>query len=100
MRSWPGGNTLAGPNRRQTERERSEGGGNASSEPTVAKRPPALPPEATLGAIVDWLRSAHVQGLIIGGIAASLLGRPRMTRDVDGLFLLDEDFFERFFHPR
>ena len=87
---------MAGPNRTQTERERSEGGGNASSEPTVAKRPPTLPPEATLGAIVDWLRSAHVQGLIIGGIAASLLGRPRMTRDVDALILLEEDRWEGF----
>jgi predicted nucleotidyltransferase len=30
------------------------------------------------------------RGFIIGGVAASLLGRPRMTRDVDGVVLLGE----------
>lgn len=30
------------------------------------------------------------RGFIIGGVAASLLGRPRMTRDVDGIVLLGE----------
>jgi hypothetical protein len=30
------------------------------------------------------------RGFIIGGVAASLLGRPRMTRDVDGIVLLDD----------
>ena len=31
------------------------------------------------------------QGIIIGGIAASLLGRPRLTADVDALLLLSID---------
>lgn len=62
----------------------------------MAKRPPNLPPEATLGALVRWLRSDDVPGLIIGGIASSLLGRPRLTRDVDVLILLEERRWERF----
>lgn len=62
----------------------------------MAKRPPTLPPEATLGALVRWLRSEDVPGLIIGGIAASLLGRPRFTRDVDVLILLEEHRWGRF----
>jgi hypothetical protein len=36
-----------------------------------------------------------VPGLIIGGIAVSLLGRPRFTRDVDVLVLLGEDRWEK-----
>jgi hypothetical protein len=32
----------------------------------------------------------HVPGAVIGGVAASLLGRPRVTRDIDVLVLLDE----------
>ena len=87
---------MAGLSRARTERQRSEGDGNTSSESTVAKRPPTLPPEATLSALVDWLRSEDVSGLIIGGIAASLLGRPRLTRDVDVLILLEEPYWERF----
>lgn len=78
------------------ERRRSERGGSASSASIVAKRSPILPPEATLSALVDWLRSEDVPGLIIGGIAASLLGRPRLTRDVDVLILLEEHRWERF----
>lgn len=46
-----------------------------------------------LGALSDvavWLKAKRVKGLIIGGIAASILGRPRVTRDVDALVLMDE----------
>jgi hypothetical protein len=31
------------------------------------------------------------QGIIIGGVAASLLGRPRLTADVDAVVLVDTD---------
>lgn len=60
------------------------------------KKGPTAPPETTLRALVDWLRSEHVPGLIIGGIAASLLGRPRFTRDVDVLVRLEEDRWQKF----
>lgn len=96
MRSWPGEDTLAGSGHGWTVRRKSEGDGYASSESTVAKRPAILPPEATLGALVQWLRSEDVPGLIIGGIASSLLGRPRLTRDVDVLILLEERRWKRF----
>jgi hypothetical protein len=33
--------------------------------------------------------------MVIGGIASSMLGRPRMTQDVDALALLREDEWER-----
>ena len=36
------------------------------------------------------LRSADVPVVIVGGIAVSLLGRPRFTRDIDALVDLDE----------
>ena len=31
------------------------------------------------------------QGIVIGGVAASLLGKPRLTADVDAMFLLSTD---------
>ncbi|MBI1899869.1 MAG: hypothetical protein HYS13_01990 [Planctomycetia bacterium] len=40
--------------------------------------------------LVHWLKSQHVSVVITGGLAVSLLSRPRMTRDVDAVVLLDE----------
>lgn len=37
-----------------------------------------------------WLRSHKARGVVIGGIAASLLGRARFTRDVDVLIVIDD----------
>jgi len=31
------------------------------------------------------------QGIVIGGVAASLLGKPRLTADVDAMFLLSTE---------
>jgi predicted nucleotidyltransferase len=45
---------------------------------------------------VAWLKANRTQGLIIGGVAASILGRPRVTRDVDALVLLDEKDWNEF----
>ena len=39
--------------------------------------------------LIKWLQERNVRGIIIGGVAASLLGRPRVTRDIDALVLLD-----------
>jgi hypothetical protein len=36
------------------------------------------------------LKESKTKGMIIGGVAASLLGRPRMTADIDATVLLDE----------
>ncbi len=46
--------------------------------------------------LVAWLKAKRVQGLIIGGVAASILGRPRVTRDVDALVLMDEQDWDGF----
>jgi len=45
---------------------------------------------AALSDLVDWFAAEKVSGVIIGGVAASILGRPRLTRDVDVLVLLQE----------
>ena len=73
-----------------------ESGGTASSISIVAKTPANAHPEKTLGALINWLRAQKVSGLIIGGIAASILGRPRLTRDVDVLILLEEKRWQTF----
>jgi hypothetical protein len=57
------------------------------------------PVENLLGALRDlvaWLQSGGIRGVVIGGVAASLLGRPRVTRDIDALVLLDSDQWEAF----
>ena len=46
---------------------------------------PFLNPLAALQRLIDRLDG---QGLIIGGIAASLLGRPRLTADLDAMVLV------------
>lgn len=38
---------------------------------------------AVLRDLVAWLEYGKVPGVVIGGLAASLLGRPRLTRDVE-----------------
>ena len=43
-----------------------------------------------MAAIVKSLRAQRVRGMIIGGVAASLLGRPRTTRDVDVLVWIED----------
>ncbi|MDZ4344477.1 MAG: nucleotidyl transferase AbiEii/AbiGii toxin family protein [Candidatus Binatia bacterium] len=46
--------------------------------------------------MIDWLEAENISCLIIGGVAASLLGRPRFTRDVDVLVSLEETRWETF----
>jgi hypothetical protein len=43
-----------------------------------------------LADLILWLKAEEVAGVVIGGLAASLLGRPRLTRDVDVLVVVDE----------
>lgn len=46
-----------------------------------------------MAAAVEWLASEGLACAVIGGVAASLLGRPRATRDVDLLTIpLDRDW--------
>ncbi|MGD9597748.1 MAG: hypothetical protein AB7G76_06940 [Steroidobacteraceae bacterium] len=45
---------------------------------------------SALADLVRWLDSMNVPSTIIGGVAASILGRPRLTQDVDALVVLPE----------
>ncbi|MFQ5677661.1 MAG: hypothetical protein ACE5G1_17360, partial [bacterium] len=46
--------------------------------------------------LMIWLDSEQVDGMVIGGVAASLLGRPRLTNDVDALIQLEEERWSEF----
>ena len=46
---------------------------------------------APVGAIQRLIEKLNDQGIIIGGVAASLLGQPRLTADADALLLLSID---------
>jgi hypothetical protein len=50
-----------------------------------------LKPLADLG---RWLEAAHAQAVVVGGVAASFLGRPRFTQDIDALAILSEAEWE------
>jgi predicted nucleotidyltransferase len=43
-----------------------------------------------------WLQYSRVRGAVIGGVATSLLGRPRFTRDIDIVVLLEEEEWKEF----
>ncbi|MGH9340912.1 MAG: hypothetical protein ACRD1R_15280 [Acidobacteriota bacterium] len=40
--------------------------------------------------LLSWFKEIGIQGILIGGAAASILRRPRVTRDVDALVLLEQ----------
>jgi hypothetical protein len=62
----------------------------------VAKKPAPELPVAPLPDLVRWWQAERAAGLIIGGLAVALLGRPRVTRDVDGLVLLPPERWPAF----
>jgi hypothetical protein len=55
----------------------------------VVERVPATL-QAALIDLMKWLDSTRVPSMIIGGVAASILGQPRLTQDVDALAILPE----------
>ena len=60
-----------------------------------AQSPPA-PLLQVLGAVSQWLDAGPTPGAIVGGVAASILGRPRLTEDVDVLVLLEREDWSSF----
>jgi|SRR5882672_7380734 len=51
-------------------------------------------PEAFVRVLEDlsgWLESARIPAMVVGGVAAAILGRPRATRDIDALAILPDD---------
>jgi hypothetical protein len=55
----------------------------------VAEPLPAnlLKPLLDLG---KWLEAIQAQAIVVGGVAASFLGRPRFTQDIDALAIISE----------
>jgi hypothetical protein len=50
-------------------------------------------PTNLLQPLVDlgrWLEAIQAQAVVVGGVAASFLGRPRFTQDIDALALISE----------
>jgi hypothetical protein len=45
---------------------------------------------AALADLMQWLDATRIPSMVIGGVAASVLGRPRLTQDVDALAILPE----------
>jgi hypothetical protein len=50
---------------------------------------------SALADLTDWLNASHIPAMVIGGVAASVLGRPRFTQDVDALAILPEGDWQR-----
>jgi hypothetical protein len=50
---------------------------------------------AALNGLMRWLAGESIQGAVIGGVAASIHGRPRLTHDVDAVILADEIGWEK-----
>lgn len=55
-----------------------------------------IPFEKVLKSLTKWFAESAVDFLVIGGVAVSLLARPRTTQDIDVLSLLDESRWEDF----
>lgn len=62
----------------------------------MAKKAKITLPFAPLPDLLKWWRSQHTRGMVIGGLAVALLGRPRVTRDIDALILLPEELWPAF----
>jgi hypothetical protein len=62
----------------------------------VAKKQRIDLPVGPLPDLIRWWKSQKVRGLVIGGLAVALLGRPRVTRDIDALLLLPESRWQGF----
>lgn len=55
---------------------------------------------AALNDLMRWFTGESIQGAVIGVVAASILGRPRMTLDVDAVILADDIGWEKVLEPR
>ena len=73
-----------------------EADGIGSEKFTMPKKDFLAPLLSALHDLVAWLQAKKVPGVVIGGVAASLLGRPRVTRDVDVVVILDQQDWNEF----
>lgn len=70
--------------------QRSGGGGNDSAAPRAVDLSGVAPLVGALRDLIAWFEVSSVAGVIIGGVAASILGKPRFTHDVDALIVTDD----------
>lgn len=68
--------------------------GKAKRKPDSAAIQSITPFLAPINAIQKLLEQYSHQGVIIGGVAASLLGAPRFTADIDAVFLISTNQIE------
>src|SRR3989344_2885954 len=54
------------------------------------------PFQIALKDLFTWFHSSKVRGLVIGGVALAFLGRPRLTKDIDALVMVNLDDVESF----
>lgn len=74
----------------------------------MSDAPALVPLLAAIRDLVVWFEAVGIRGVVTGGVAASLLGRPRVTRDVDALVLARDEVWGHFlsagarhgFYPR
>jgi len=62
----------------------------------VADEPHVLRLIGAVAHLIAWLKDQSVPGAVIGGLAANLLGRPRVTKDVDAVVLLGDLHIDAF----
>jgi hypothetical protein len=62
----------------------------------VAKKAKPELPIAPLPDLMRWWKAQDAPAAVIGGLAVALLGRPRVTRDIDALILLPDDRWAAF----
>ena len=62
----------------------------------MAKKESVVPFEEALKNLLLWFKTVPAKGVVIGGVAASLLGQPRTTLDIDALVLMDISEWENF----
>lgn len=65
---------------------------------TVSDRSTLDPLLSALGDMIAWLESQQIKGVVIGGVAVSMLARPRFTRDIDAVVSLHDDRWSEFLH--
>ena len=82
--------------RRTTTSKRTIAGTDCAKSSHVSEPDPLAPLLGALNDLIGWLNAASVPGAVIGGVAASFLGRPRATRDIDALVVLDQIQWTRF----
>lgn len=69
----------------------------AATRPRIHRvtRAALAPLLSAIAAATAWLEEAGVPAAVVGGVAASIHGQPRVTKDVDWVALADLDDCER-----